>query len=367
MTVAVQNIKSTNWASLRFKPPPPGSTLGWRTEFRTIDVQLTDFENAAFAIFLVLVVRAFVALSSAPSPEGEELVGLYVPISKVDENMKRAEGRDACRKAKFWWRKNRYARSPSTSGPVEDEYEEASMDEIINGDQAKGKPGLMGLVRNYLDEEGVDEGTKQGLEPYLDLISGRASGTSTSANTPDLRMSDICAHRQVPDGRSVHPELHHLAPVLRTRQRREPSDHVRPHRPPQQHRARTRHGAGTLGSCLPLGRGPDPCSSVHSDSGSGPGPSCGSDIHRSDTEAQWNRQAFSHGGDGRRNGRHRRNVGRLWHLEAIRVRDRSFGGGLVGPRVRGSSLCTIKRDGAVVRAHRSSSMDKICLSCIVAC
>lgn len=30
-----ENIQSTNWQTLRFKPPPPNSPIGWRVEFRT--------------------------------------------------------------------------------------------------------------------------------------------------------------------------------------------------------------------------------------------------------------------------------------------------------------------------------------------
>ena len=29
-----ENIQSTNWQTLRFKPPPPNSPIGWRVEFR---------------------------------------------------------------------------------------------------------------------------------------------------------------------------------------------------------------------------------------------------------------------------------------------------------------------------------------------
>ena len=34
----VQNIQSTNWQTLRFKPPPPGTDIGWRVEFRPTEV-----------------------------------------------------------------------------------------------------------------------------------------------------------------------------------------------------------------------------------------------------------------------------------------------------------------------------------------
>lgn len=68
-----QDIQSTNWQSVRLKPPPPNSDMGWRVEFRTMEVQMTDFENAAFSIFMILLTRAVLAFN----------LNFYVPISKV--------------------------------------------------------------------------------------------------------------------------------------------------------------------------------------------------------------------------------------------------------------------------------------------
>ena len=68
-----ESLQSTNWQSLRFKPPPANSAIGWRVEFRPMEVQLTDFENAAFAVFIVLLSRAILHFN----------LNLYVPISKV--------------------------------------------------------------------------------------------------------------------------------------------------------------------------------------------------------------------------------------------------------------------------------------------
>jgi len=34
-----ENLQSTNWNSMRFKPPPAlDSKIGWRVEFRTMDI-----------------------------------------------------------------------------------------------------------------------------------------------------------------------------------------------------------------------------------------------------------------------------------------------------------------------------------------
>lgn len=78
-----QSIQSTVWQTLRFKPPLPpscNSDMGWRVEFRSMEVQLTDFENAAFAIFIVLLSRALLKFGGGGGSGG---VRWGLPISKV--------------------------------------------------------------------------------------------------------------------------------------------------------------------------------------------------------------------------------------------------------------------------------------------
>lgn len=92
---------------MRFKPPPPTApNTGWRVEFRSMEVQMTDFENAAFAIFIVLLTRTILTFGT----------NFYIPISKVDENLDRAHIRDANVCEKFFFRKNifgKYRNIPS--------------------------------------------------------------------------------------------------------------------------------------------------------------------------------------------------------------------------------------------------------------
>jgi len=57
---------------------------------------MTDFENAAFSVFIVLLSRAILKFG----------LNFYIPISKVDENMQRAQKRDAVHQQKFFFRKN---------------------------------------------------------------------------------------------------------------------------------------------------------------------------------------------------------------------------------------------------------------------
>ena len=239
-----QNIQSTNWQTMRFKPPPPGSNIGWRVEFRSMEVQLTDFENAAYSIFIVLLTRAILSFG----------LDFYIPISKVDENMRRAHVRNAAREQKFFFKKNVFQRrSPGNGGAgngwtsngngtasaegsrshsragsrrgglersmsppgsaatsrcaspeglpaIEDEYEEMTINEIINGKPASSSststtadgspsspssaafPGLLGLVYSYLNSLNVDVATRCELSKYFDLIKHRADGGSAPGN-----------------------------------------------------------------------------------------------------------------------------------------------------------------------------------------
>lgn len=236
-----ENLQSTNWQTMRFKPPPPGGQIGWRVEVRSMEVQVTDFENAAFSVFVVLLTRAILSFR----------LNFYLPISKVDENMKRAQKRDAVLNEKFYFRKDIYrtrsrhtshsrgastnrginevngssASSTGTNGDslprdlrnrilhstypspgssratsplpggspasVEHEYTEFTIDELINGKPASSNreatqsdeeqeddsfPGLLGLVKSYLDALNIDVETRCEMDIYLDLVRRRASG-----------------------------------------------------------------------------------------------------------------------------------------------------------------------------------------------
>lgn len=92
-----ENLQSTNWNSLRFKPPPSQtSKIGWRVEFRTMDIQLTDFENTCLIVMLGLITNVINHFN----------VDFILPISYADANMQRAHYRDAVLNQKFWFKTN---------------------------------------------------------------------------------------------------------------------------------------------------------------------------------------------------------------------------------------------------------------------
>lgn len=65
--------------------PPPDDRTGWRVEFRTMESQLTDFENTAFCVFAILAARLII----------DTKLNLHVPLKDVEESMRNACKRDA--------------------------------------------------------------------------------------------------------------------------------------------------------------------------------------------------------------------------------------------------------------------------------
>ena len=116
------------------QPPPPKSPIGWRVEFRPCELQFTDFENAAVVCFVVLITRVILSFG----------YNLLIPISKVDENMRRAQLRDAVRTQKFFFRTNITAACRTDHRPPK--IAEMTVDQIINGDSSLEYPGLLPLV-----------------------------------------------------------------------------------------------------------------------------------------------------------------------------------------------------------------------------
>ncbi len=181
-----ENLQSTNWQHMRFKPPPHDKDTGWRVEFRPMEIQITDFENAAFSIFIVLITRAILSFD----------LNFYIPIPLTTTNMETAHARNAALDQKFHFRNdplpprpvkingasgtttpaNLPSRPPTPTGPVENEHSLMTVDEIINGQSGEGFPGLIPLVESYLNSVNVDVETRCELARYLDLICKRASG-----------------------------------------------------------------------------------------------------------------------------------------------------------------------------------------------
>jgi len=265
-----ESIQSTNWQTVRWKPPPPRNSpndphIGWRTEFRSMEIQLTDFENAAFTAFIVLLTRVILAFD----------LNLYIPLSRVDANMQRAHSRNAAAKGRFFFRRhmapleegddgfgleyasmfsravNGEAKSdpPSPVSSSEDlnggdgvsvarrqapcapgSSEENSFEEMTMGEIMTGKgdyfPGLIPLIQAYLDHINCDSVTRKRLTEYMDFIERRATGElvtpatwmrnyvrnhlayeGDSVVTDEIAYDLMCACRDIGEGKLHVPEL----------------------------------------------------------------------------------------------------------------------------------------------------------------
>jgi glutamate--cysteine ligase catalytic subunit len=180
-----------------------------------MELQLTDFENAAFTAFIMLLTRVILTFD----------LNLYIPLSRVDANMQRAHSRNAAAKGKFFFRRHmapleegddgygvkfvsmfervgdskdssprsqtaaevnggsdddgvsiRRRHTPFAPGSSEENsYEEMTMAQIMCG---KGDyfPGLIPLIHAYLDYIGCDAVTRQRLNTYMHFIEQRAIG-----------------------------------------------------------------------------------------------------------------------------------------------------------------------------------------------
>ncbi|XP_028915080.1 glutamate--cysteine ligase catalytic subunit [Ornithorhynchus anatinus] len=194
-----ENIQSTNWQTMRFKPPPPNSDIGWRVEFRPMEVQLTDFENSAYVVFVVLLTRVILSYK----------LDFLIPLSKVDENMKVAQKRDAVLQGKFYFRKDickggnavvdGYGAAQNGMETDTEEYTLMSIDTIINGKEGVF-PGLIPILNSYLENMEVDVDTRCSILNYLKLIKKRASGELMTvarwmrefvANHPDYKKDSV--------------------------------------------------------------------------------------------------------------------------------------------------------------------------------
>lgn len=167
-----ENVQSTNWQSLRFKPPtqeaiPERKGLpGWRVEFRTLEVQLTDFENAAYIILCYLLVESLLTF--------HDDINAYIPMSQIWSNMTKAHSRDALLESKFYW-KDSFEPSVTSSSLK-------SIDEIFHSPHCGIFPIFVDpllrrksfVSKNWQELRFSSEHKR--LYYYLKLLSDRASG-----------------------------------------------------------------------------------------------------------------------------------------------------------------------------------------------
>ncbi|SBT70961.1 gamma-glutamylcysteine synthetase, putative [Plasmodium malariae] len=162
-----ENFQSTNWNSVRFKPPPildnhfnGPSSIGWRVEFRTPDIQITDFENAS-VVTLIMVLSKFIL---------KKRLNLYIPMSLLEENLFRSAHRDAIIKEKFYFRTN------LNYDTTDNEIEEKTIYDIFFNE----KNGIFFLCSKYVEEQynegALTQTAKNKIDEYIEFIKLRSCG-----------------------------------------------------------------------------------------------------------------------------------------------------------------------------------------------
>jgi glutamate--cysteine ligase catalytic subunit len=188
-----QKFQSGVWNHVHLKMPDSESGAGWRVEFRPMEVQLKDSENAAFAVFMFLLSQAIVTYR----------LNFYVPIELVTDSMQRAQKLDAVTEERVWFRRRDWAPNelnsiqciPEDGYPrqrsTDNTYGLMTIDEIVNGENSTSPsrfPGLVAIARSYLLERELLPNEEVKLMQYLNLLSCRASG---SLPTPARWMRDF--------------------------------------------------------------------------------------------------------------------------------------------------------------------------------
>jgi len=165
-------VQSTNWNSVRFKPPPPGeqnsANIGWRVELRTMELGISDKENAAITVFVALLAQALL----------HDPCDLYLPVSLLEDNLQRAQAPRAVETRRF------HFRGLDNGGG---ETLELSLQDIFLGKDSQSA-GLLHLVRRYLDKvmDPASEDartTRAKLEGYLQLVEGKVCGSVPTTAT----------------------------------------------------------------------------------------------------------------------------------------------------------------------------------------
>ena len=135
-------------------------------------------------VFIVLLSRVILAFD----------LNLYMPLSLVDENMRRAHTRNATTAERFHFR--------ALEGPNEGSIMELSLAEILGGKEG-AFPGFVPLIFAYLDEIECDPETLVLVSNYMELILRRARGELL---TPAAWMRDFIQHHEDYAGDSIVPE-----------------------------------------------------------------------------------------------------------------------------------------------------------------
>lgn len=148
-----------------------------------MEIQLTDFENAAFTTFITLLTRVILTFD----------LNLYIPLSRVDANMQRAHGRNAAVKGKFFFRRHMAPLETGDDGFGEQYVSMFST--AVNGNKEKlptiySNDNLHGLQRNASHAEADDDILEKGVSEKR-RVAPNASGGAEENSYAEMTMAEI--------------------------------------------------------------------------------------------------------------------------------------------------------------------------------
>ena len=155
-----------------------------------MDIQLTDFENTALTVMVGMIANIVNTYD----------LDFILPISLVDENMKRAHVRDGLTEIKFWWKiptpeqvktglkvsdinETQFLKSnlknATKLGMIQEvsRYRELYIWQILEGDADIGMPeGIIDICKQYMDFKNWPTEKRDETNNYLTFLAERARG-----------------------------------------------------------------------------------------------------------------------------------------------------------------------------------------------
>ena len=183
-----ENFNSTNWNSLRFKPPRlEDNDNCFKVEIRPCELQLTAFENSAVMTLCLIYSRLVM----------QKDLNFIIPITKVDQNFERAHKMNALETERFYFRIDGLKNYKKVSKLEENNYlthgneiskeyfnheynnkgiKELSMNEIFCGSEENKFCGLFSLMYDFIEEFIKDEEIKNVSYLHLKFLEKRIQG-----------------------------------------------------------------------------------------------------------------------------------------------------------------------------------------------
>ena len=143
-----------------------------------MEIQLTDFENAAFTTFITLITRVILTFD----------LNLYIPLSRVDANMQRAHGRNAALNGKFFFRRHM---APLEKGDDGFDEQYTSMFSTTNGNKGTLPTVFSGDDLNAIETSTDAEVTSWEGVSEKRRVAPNASGGAEENSYEEMTMAEI--------------------------------------------------------------------------------------------------------------------------------------------------------------------------------